>query len=132
MLYDTVQEYLRPISMDASLGHRHADAMLRVALKHVHPDKVDALRSWLDSVGGQRRAEALATLVDEGCRHEMAMLIEGRDGPVVVYVMEVDDVDASRRAAERSTHPIDAEHRQVMQETCGDPVEREVLLDLHP
>lgn len=106
--------------------------MLRVALKHVHPAKVDELRMWLAAVGGPRRDEALATLVDEGCRHETAMLIEGQDGPVLVYVMEVDDVEASRRAAAQSTHPIDAEHRRVMQQTCGDAVNREVLLDLRP
>lgn len=96
------------------------------------PDKVDELREWLRIVNGQRRAEALATLVDEACSHEQAVLIEGKDGPMVVYVMEVADVDHSRRAAEQSSHPIDGDHREVMQRTLGDPVPSELLLDLHP
>ena len=106
--------------------------MLRVDVRHVHAEKVDELRNWLRTVNGPRRAEALVTLIDETCSHEQAFLIEGKDGPVVVYVMEVADVEQSRRAAELSSHPIDADHRQVMQRTVGDAVSSEVLLDLHP
>lgn len=106
--------------------------MLRVAIRHVHADKVDELRDWLQTVNGPRRAEALATLVDETCGHEQVLLIEGKDGPVVVYVMEVADVERSRRAAEQSSHPIDADHRRVIQRAVGDAVPSEMLLDLYP
>ena len=105
--------------------------MLRVTIRNVHADKVDELREWLHMVNDRRRAEALATLVDEGCSHEQALLIDGKDGPVVVYVMEVADVEESRRAAEKSTHPIDADHRNVMRGALGDVVPSELLLDLH-
>ena len=70
--------------------------------------------------------------IDETCSHEQALLIEGKDGPVVVYVMEVADVDQSRRASEQSVHQIDADHKQVMASALGGAVPREVLLDLHP
>jgi hypothetical protein len=106
--------------------------MLRVAIRHVHPEHVNDLREWLRTVDGPRREEALATLVDETCTHEQAFLIEGKDGPVVVYVMEVEDVERSRQAAERSSHLIDADHRRVMRRALGDAVPVEVLLDLHP
>jgi uncharacterized protein (TIGR03085 family) len=66
-----------------------------------------------------RRVEALATLVDEGCTHEQAYLIEGTEGPVVVYVMEVDDIEASQEAARSSEHPIDADHKRVMELDVG-------------
>lgn len=106
--------------------------MLRVALRHVRPEREDELRDWLRTVDGPRRAEALATLVDETCTHEQAFLIDGKDGPVIVHVMEVADVERSRRAPEISVHPIDADHRRVMRRALGDTVAAECLLDLHP
>jgi hypothetical protein len=48
--------------------------MLRVAIRHVHPDRVDHLRQWLHTVNHERRGEALATLVEETCNHEQAFL----------------------------------------------------------
>jgi len=81
-------------------------------------------------VNGARRAEALATLVDEGSRHETATLIDGGDGPVLVDVMEVDEGEQSKTAALESSHPIDAEHKRVMQTAVGDAVPSELLLDL--
>jgi len=106
--------------------------MLHVAIRYVHPGLVDELRDWLRTVNGPRRDEALAALVDESCTHEQAFLIECGSGSVLVYVMEVGDVERSRHAAEQSSHPIDADHRRVMQLAVGDAVPSELLLDLHP
>lgn len=106
--------------------------MLRVAIRHVDADQVEVLRAWFAEVSDQRRAEALATLIDEGCRHEQAILIEGRDGPVLVYVMEVDDVTRSIQAVAESEHAIDADHQRVMREVLRGPVPAEVVLDLRP
>ncbi|HUC12922.1 MAG TPA: DUF6176 family protein [Acidimicrobiales bacterium] len=104
--------------------------MLRVAIRKVRPDQVGALREWMQQANGPRREEALATLIDEGCRHEQAYLIDGADGPVIVYVMEVADVEESERAAEASAHPIDTDHKRVMALALGDRVPAELLLDL--
>lgn len=104
--------------------------MLRVAIRRVLPDEVDRLRAWLREVDGPRRQEALSTLVDEGCRHEQAYLIEGADGPVMVYVMEVEDIERSRSVGRDSRHAIDTDHRRVLSQTMGDPVPAELLLDL--
>jgi hypothetical protein len=106
--------------------------MLRVAIRSVNPGRADQLREWLAEVNGPRRAEAVATLVNEGCTHEQAFLIEGVDGPVVVYVMEVDHIDASEESARSSWHPIDADHKRVMEQALGDPIASELLLDLRP
>jgi len=105
--------------------------MLRVAIRRVNPGRANELREWLAEVNGPRRVEALATLVDEGCTHELAYLIEGAEGPVVVYVMEVDDIEASQEAARSSEHPIDADHKRVMELAVGDLLPSELLLDLH-
>ena len=78
-----------------------------------------------------RRQEALATLVDEGCTHEQTLLIEGSEGPVIIYVMQVDDIEASHEAARSSQHPIDSYHKRVMEQTVGDSLPSELLLDLH-
>ena len=49
--------------------------------------------------------EALTTMVSEGCGREQAFLIEGKDGPVVVYVMEVEDVERSKQATVTGLRP---------------------------
>jgi hypothetical protein len=104
--------------------------MLRVAIRKVRADHIDLLREWLGQANGPRRQEALATLVDEGCRHEQAYLIDGADGPVMVYVMEVVEVGRPERAAEFSPHPIDADHKRVMSLALAGQVNAELLLDL--
>jgi hypothetical protein len=105
--------------------------MLRVAVRHVNPEHVDLLRNWLSEVDGPRRAEALATLAQEGCSHEQALLVDGPDGPFIIYVMEVKDVEGSRRAGATSQHEIDAEHKRVMDLALGPDLPSELLLDLH-
>ena len=104
--------------------------MLRVAIRQVNPGRADQLREWLAEVNEPRREEALATLVEEGCTHEQALLIEGAEGPVIVYVMEVEDVEVSKAAAQSSEHPIDADHKRVMEQAVGEPLHAELLLDI--
>jgi hypothetical protein len=95
-----------------------------------NPDHLELLREWLQTANGPRRSEALATLNDEGCRHEQAYLIEDVDSPAIIYVMEVEDAERSKAVAAQSIHPIDAEHRRVMGLALGDDVPAELLLDL--
>jgi hypothetical protein len=49
---------------------------------------------------------------------------------VLIYVMEVEDVERAGEAAARSAHPIDADHRRVMARALGGNVEAELVLDL--
>lgn len=104
--------------------------MLRVAIRRVKPEHLDELRQWLETANGPRRSEALATLVNEGVRHELAYLLSDGEGPLVVYVMEVEDVERAREAAERSTHTIDADHRRVMTLALGEHLDLDPVLDL--
>lgn len=85
----------------------------------------------MGQLNGPRREEALATLDDEGCSHELAVLVEGLDGPMVIYAMEVESVERSIEAANSSTHRIDQEHRGLMDVVIGGRPSIECLLDLH-
>ncbi len=104
--------------------------MLRVAVRRVVPEHLTELRDWLQTANGPRRSEALATLEGEGIRHELAYLLHDQQGPVLLYVMEVEDVEKAKEAASRSTHSIDTEHRRVMSLALAEDVDAELLLDL--
>lgn len=106
--------------------------MLRLAVRHVHPDQVDRLRWWMHQLQHDRRAEAEATLVDETVDHERAVLVEVGGRHLLVYAMEVRDAERARRSADSGTHPIDAEHRAVLAQVLAAGPDEEVLLDLTP
>ena len=103
--------------------------MLEVVFSRVRENKLEALRSWMAELNG-REDEVLETFRNEGTRHERAFLVEGFDGPVLVYVMEVEDSENARRAYADSALPIDWEHRRVMDEVLLGPVQVEELLNL--
>ena len=92
--------------------------MLRVVFRRVQPDKVDRLRDWLQEL--ERRAEVVETFRQESVRHEVAYLLEGEEGPVLVYAMEAEDFEQARAAFEASTLPIDTQHKAIMGEALGD------------
>lgn len=104
--------------------------MIHLTIRKVNPEHVELFRDWMAQLNGPRREEALATLDNEGCSHELAVLVEGPDGPLIVYAMEVESVEKSRVAAENSTHPIDKEHRAVLDKAIGERPSLEKLLDL--
>jgi pyridoxine/pyridoxamine 5'-phosphate oxidase len=119
-----------PSAASGTLPCHEEVAMIQLVVRKVKPEHVDLFRNWMGELNGPRRDEALATFVDEGCTHERVLLIEGADGPVVVYAMEVESVEQARNAAETSKHSIDAEHRAVLDTAIGERVEYELLLDL--
>jgi len=57
-------------------------------------------------------------------------LLETVDGPVLSYVMEVDDLAKVESAFARSTLPIGVEHRNVLREVLDGPAPAELLLDM--
>lgn len=105
--------------------------MINLVVRKVKSEELELFREWMGQLNGARRDEALATLADEGCSHEMAVLIEGPEGPLVIYAMEVESIEKSRAAADNSTHPIDKEHRAVMERALAERPTFEILLDLH-
>ena len=61
-----------------------------------------------------RRSEVLETFRQEGTRSESVHLLRGKDGPVLAYVGQVDDLEEARRVFAQSTFPIDIEHKAVL------------------
>jgi hypothetical protein len=103
--------------------------MLQLAIHKVKPGQEERLRAWLEELN-RRRDEVLETFSQEAMRHEVAYLLDGAEGKVLIYAMEVGDPDRAREAYRASTLPIDLEHRQVMEEVLGDPADAERLYDV--
>lgn len=103
--------------------------MLEVVFSHVREDRVDTLRDWMEELG-RREGEVLETFRNEGMRQERAFLLDGKDGPVLVYAMEAEDPELARRAFRDSALPVDHEHRKVMREVLWGPAGVEELLDV--
>lgn len=103
--------------------------MLQVAMRRVAEDEVDRLRQWMAELM-RRRDEVIETFVNEGVRHEVAYLLATADGPVLLHVIEVDDPERASAAFRASSHPIDAEHKQVMSEALAGPYDAELLYDV--
>ena len=103
--------------------------MLRLRFRRVLPGKEARLRDWLAELS-RRADEVRATFVDETVRHEQAYLLETSEGDVLVYAIEVEDVERSQAAYSGSTHAIDAEHKAVMEECLGERIELRPLYDV--
>ena len=103
--------------------------VINVSVTKVDPGKVERLRAWL-SEAQIRSDEVRATFVDEGVRHERALLVDTSDGPLMIYAVECEDYNAAVTAFGRSTHPIDIEHKAIMPEILGKPVSTDTLLDI--
>ncbi len=78
----------------------------------------------------QREAEVQETFRQETVRHELAYLLEGRVGPVLVYIIEAEDLEQPARAVQERPLPIEVDHRRVMTEALAEPVTAECLLDM--
>jgi hypothetical protein len=103
--------------------------MLAVSFRRVRPDQVDRLRAWMREVN-RRADEARETFAQETVEREMVFLIDGRDGPILVYVIEARDLEQMRRAVQERPFPIDIEHREVTSTVIEGPADVETLLDL--
>ena len=102
--------------------------MLRVAFRAIKPGKEQSLRAWLSELM-DRQDEVRETFVQETVRHEQAFIIEGREGPLLIYVMEAEDHEQGRRAVRDSKLAIDLEHKKVMGEVLGERLEVKPLYD---
>jgi hypothetical protein len=102
--------------------------MIEVVFWKVRPDKVDRLRAWLKELN-DRKDEVRQTFEQETVRHERGYILEGRDGPILAYVMEAEDHDKAREAYRTSTLAIDAQHKEVMADCLGDPADAELLYE---
>ena len=102
--------------------------MLRVTFTKIRPGKEERLRAWLSEVM-ERQDEVRETFVKETVRHEQAFIVEGREGPILIYAIEAEDHEVGGRAYRASTLPIDLEHRAIMDEVLGEGLSVEPLYD---
>lgn len=103
--------------------------MLRVWISRIRPEKEARVRSWLQELAS-RADEVRATFRDETVRAEQAYIIPGASGPLLLYVIEAEDIEQGSRAFAASKHKIDAEHKAVMQECLAEPLKLETLYDM--
>jgi len=93
--------------------------MLQVAISRVRPEKEARLRAWLAELN-TRIDEVRETFRDETVRAEQAYIVQGGDGPLLIYVIEAEDFERGAKAYASSHHKIDAEHRAVMGECLAE------------
>ena len=102
--------------------------MLRISIRHVRKDQVGRLRAWFAEVNG-RLDEVRETFVQEGVHHEQAFLLEGKDGPILIYAVEMEDPVQARLAFQNSQLPIDHEHARIMAQALAGRVDAELLYE---
>ena len=93
-------------------------SVLRISFSAIKPGKEARLRAWLAELN-ERADEVRATFRDETVRAEQAFIIDGPHGPMLVYAIEAADFERGAAAFANSRHPIEAEHRAIMQECVG-------------
>ena len=93
--------------------------MLQVAISRVRPEKEARLRAWLAELN-TRVDEVRETFRDETVRAEQAYIVQGGDGPLLLYVIEAEDFERGAKAYASSNHKIDTEHRAVMGECLAE------------
>ena len=93
--------------------------MLKIVIRRVIPDKELKLRDWLAELNS-RSDEVRATFECETTRGEMAYIVPGEDGPLLIYAMEAEGFEQAAKAYFNSDHGIDSEHRALMDECLGD------------
>ena len=91
--------------------------------QEVDSDKVSKLVRWMEGVDN-RESEIIETLQDECVKTESAFLEQSPQGTFLVTYIEADDLQQAQETFEQSTHDIDAEYKQIVQEclTDGQPV----------
>jgi len=102
--------------------------VIRVLFARVKPEKLGRLEAWLAELM-QRQEEVRETFVQETVRHEQAFILRGAEGPVLVYVVEAEDHERGKAAYRASQHPIDLEHRRVLEEVLAEKLDLPPLYD---
>ena len=103
--------------------------MLQVAISQVRPEKEARLRAWLAELN-TRADEVRETFRDETVRAEKGYVVAGSDGPLLIYVIEAEDLEKGAKAYASSRHKIDAEHRAVMRECLLESPKIDALYDV--
>ncbi len=102
--------------------------MLKLSVRRVRAEQVDRLRWWMGELN-RRNAEVLETFRQEGVRHEQAYLLDAGNERFLLYLTEVENLEAAGRAYAASSLSIDAEHRRIMAAVAGERVAVELLYE---
>jgi hypothetical protein len=86
--------------------------MLHVNIYPIKPGKEVRLRAWLSELNN-RADEVRATFADESVRSEQAYIVSTSDGSILIYAIEAADFEQGAKAYASSSHPIDAQHREI-------------------
>ena len=102
--------------------------MLRVGFAPIRPDKESRLRGWMAELQS-RASEVRESFVRETVRHEQVFIVEAKDGPLLVYVIEAEDHGTARTAYASSELAIDKEHQAVLDECLKERLRLEPVFD---
>jgi hypothetical protein len=103
--------------------------VIKVSIARVKPEKEARLRRWLEELN-ERADEVRATFFSETVRAEQGFIIPTSDGALLIYAMEAEDFRRGRAAYADSKHPIDEEHRKVMDECLDGFVDAMPIYDV--
>jgi hypothetical protein len=98
---------------------------VKIKLKENSLDKVYDWKRELN----KRKDEVLETLKNETVVFEAAFLDEiSENEAYIIYVMQINDLEQSKKAVSESIAPIDAYHKNFKKETWGERKELETLI----
>ena len=79
----------------------------------IEDGKTQRLKEWMDEIC-EREEEAIETLKNEGMHSETAFIEHTDEGDFLLYYMKANDIEQVFESFENSSHEIDKEHKQVM------------------
>ncbi len=95
------------------------------------PNSLGKVEDWSKELNA-RKEEVLATLRDEAVLFESAFLDQvSEDEAYLIYVMIIEDIEQCKKAAQISTHPIDAYHQQFKKDTWDTGKSLETLISFN-
>ncbi|NKC00300.1 MAG: hypothetical protein GKR90_17690 [Pseudomonadales bacterium] len=86
--------------------------MLHINIYPIRKEKESRLRAWLSELNN-RADEVRQTFADESVRAEQAYIVSTSDGPLLIYAIEAENFEQGAKAYASSTHPIDAQHKEI-------------------
>ncbi len=98
----------------------------RIKLK---PNSINRVREWARTIN-ERKNEALETLRDETVIIESMFLERTEHDDFLIGYMKAESFQKAWETIQKSVHAIDEYHRKFKEDTWGERVELELLIDL--
>jgi len=104
--------------------------MIMVQFARIHADKADTLLGWMDELA-EREQEAHETMAADSITHEVAYLLETKEGPVFISVMFATDPELAERMRFASKHPIAEKYRVIMKDALVEILHPKQIFEAH-